>query len=137
MRPLIYRNATFTGTIDFKQITPPGSGNIFPYVIPNGAVVEVHLPADPNSPNNGAPVVLSSATALPNPPFTANEVVINIARTGVSFTCIPAKAKNMAVGTRLSVDVKVIKDPLTTPTPANVDVFESVKVIDVKDPDNA
>ena len=131
----IYRGYIVQGIINLKQDDGTTPENILPYAIPVGAVVEIVFPQDTTLVTPLA-VVLSSAVALPSP-LSGNEVVIVNATQGqVSFTCPRTKSALMGVGKNLSVDVRVVKDPATIPTPVNVDFFEKAKIIDVKDPAN-
>jgi hypothetical protein len=124
----VYRGYTFSGIINLKQDDGTAPENLLPYVIPVGSTVQVILPGE------SGPVILDSTVALPNPPFSANEVTIVNASLGqIAFTCTPDKSTLLAVGTKQAVDVVVIKDPATTPTPEDVDVFEKLKTIDIAD----
>lgn len=107
--------------------------NLLPYVIPGGAVVEIHYPQDTTVPTPPA-VILSTATVLPNPPFTGNEVIIvNAALGQLTFIGTGAKSLLMGVGKNQPIDVHIIKDPATLGGPKDIDVFEKVKVIDIAD----
>lgn len=120
---LIYRGQTFQGRINLKQNDGIDPNNIFPYIILGGSVVEVHFPADPNAPNSGAPVILS----------TANVGEINVDQPTLGsflFTGSPTKSLNLEVGSRLSVDVKI------TEPGGDVRIFEKQKVLTIKDTDN-
>lgn len=134
--PLVYRGYKFSGIINLKQDDGTSPDNVLPYVIPGGAVVKIHFPDDKTL-TIPVPVTIDSATALPAP-LVGNEVTIVNASLGqVSFVCPASKSALIAVGKNGSVDVEVIKDPSTLPTPVDVDFFEKQKTIDVKDSDNA
>lgn len=119
----VIRGQSFKGVAHLKTVDVAGL-NAQPYVIDPSDVVEIHLPADPNAPNNGAAVILSTANS--------GEVTRNSPDPGdVSFNGPPAKTLLMAVGPNLAIDVKVIH------TDASVDIFEQLSIINVADPANA
>ena len=96
--PVAYRGYQFTGAITLRFDDGTSPQNLFPYIIPGGAVIEIVFP--PENPAN--PVVVSSATALPNPPYSVNEVlVVNAALGQITFTCIGSKSGIMALGKKI------------------------------------
>lgn len=131
----VFRGYLFTGIINLKQDDGTSPENLLPYVIPAGSRIDIIFPQDTTLPTPVA-VVIDSATALPSP-LVGNEVVIASYTLGqCTFTCPMSKSALLGVGKGLAVDVRVVKDPLTTPSPVNVDFFQKVKIIDVADPAN-
>jgi hypothetical protein len=119
----VIRGQSFKGVAHLKTVDVAGL-NPQPYVIVNTDVIEVHLPADPNAPNSGAPVILSTANS--------GEVTRNSPDPGdVSFNGPPAKTLLMEVGPNLALDVKV------THLDGSIDIFEQLSIINVTDPANA
>lgn len=119
----IIRGQSFKGVAHLKTVDSGGS-NAQPYAFQVGDVVEMHLPADTNAPNSGAPVILSTANV--------GEITVDTPDPGdITFNGPPAKTLLTLVGTNLALDVKV------THTDGSIDLFEKEKIINIKDPDNA
>jgi predicted Fe-Mo cluster-binding NifX family protein len=120
MATTIKRGQTVKGKINLRSRPDQNSPSEFPYAIPVGALVELKFAGSPS-------VVLSTANV--------GEITI-IDQTGsqISFNMPASKSALLTVEKNSAVDCVITDSSIS---PANVDIFEAIKVFNIEDPANA
>lgn len=120
MATTIKRGQTFRGTINLRSKPDQNSISEFPYAIPSGALIEVKFPGETST------VILSTATV-------GEITIIDSNQSKISFDMPPAKSNLLLVGKNAAVNC-IITD--SSVSPATVDIFEAIKILNIEDPAN-